>query len=167
MILGFILLPKTPTVSIAFGCLMGLLWLSTIPLTSGIVMSQFGTKHSGALFGVVFLSHQIGAFIGSWGAGIVRDNTGSYMGWWWTAVVLGAFGALIHLFIDEGPVTPAVKKAPRFPVVAPIGVTVLMWVALSVGTIAPLVNNKENEFSGAFYCWLNIQEKAIINHPQL
>ena len=145
--------------TIVFGCLMGLLWLSTIPLTSGIVMSQFGTKHSGTLFGVVFLSHQIGAFIGSWGAGIVRDTTGSYMGWWWTAVVLGVFGALIHLFIDEGPVPPAVDKVSRSPVVAPVGVAVLMWVALSVATITPLVQNKESEFSGAFYCWLNIHER--------
>tara|TARA_X000001036_G_C20572240_1_gene763155 strand:+ start:126 stop:512 length:387 start_codon:yes stop_codon:yes gene_type:complete len=124
-------------------------------------MSQFGTKHSGALFGVVFLSHQIGAFIGSWGAGIVRDNTGSYMGWWWTAVALGIFGALLHLFIDEGPVAPTVEKVSHSPVVAPIGVAVLMWLALSVATIAPLLHGKENEFSGAFYCWLSIQEKEI------
>ena len=167
VILGFILLPQNPSMTILFGCLMGLLWLSTIPLTSGIVMSQFGTKHSGTLFGVVFLSHQIGAFIGSWGAGIVRDSTGSYMGWWWTAVVLGAFGALIHLFIDESPASPVVEKVPRSPVVAPVGVSVLMWVALSVATITPLVQNKENEFSGAFYCWLNIQEKEMPNLRQL
>ena len=159
VILGFILLPQNSSMTIVFGCLMGLLWLSTIPLTSGIVMSQFGTKHSGTLFGVVFLSHQIGAFIGSWGAGIVRDTTGSYMGWWWTAVVLGVFGALIHLFIDEGPAPPAVKKISRSPVVAPVGVAVLMWVALSVATITPLVQNKESEFSEAFYCWLNIHER--------
>ena len=158
VILGFILLPKTPAVSIVFGCLMGLLWLSTIPLTSGIVMSQFGTKHSGALFGVVFLSHQIGAFIGSWGAGIVRDNTGSYMGWWWTAVALGAFGALIHLFIDEGPVAPTVEKVPRSPIIAPVGVAVLMWLALSVATIAPLLHGKGRIASGALFCWINFQE---------
>ena len=137
---------------------MGLLWLSTIPLTSGIVMSQFGTKHSGALFGVVFLSHQIGAFIGSWGAGIVRDNTGSYMGWWWTAVALGAFGALIHLFIDEGPVAPTVEKVPRSPIIAPVGVAVLMWLALSVATIAPLLHGKGRIVSGALFCWVNFQE---------
>ena len=159
VILGFILLPQNSSMTIVFGCLMGLLWLSTIPLTSGIVMSQFGTKHSGTLFGVVFLSHQIGAFIGSWGAGIVRDSTGSYMGWWWTAVVLGVFGAFIHLFIDESPVPPAVDKVSRSPVVAPVGVAVLIWVALSVATITPLVQNKESEFSGAFYCWLNIHER--------
>ena len=161
VILGFILLPQNSSMTIVFGCLMGLLWLSTIPLTSGIVMSQFGTKHSGTLFGVVFLSHQIGAFIGSWGAGIVRDSTGSYMGWWWTAVVLGVFGALIHLFVDEGPVPPAVEKVSRSPVVAPVGVAVLVWVALSVATIAPLFHAKNNEFSGAFYCWLNIQEREL------
>ena len=159
VILGFILLPQNSSMTIVFGCLMGLLWLSTIPLTSGIVMSQFGTKHSGTLFGVVFLSHQIGAFIGSWGAGIVRDSTGSDMGWWWTAVVLGVFGAFIHLFIDESPVPPAVDKVSRSPVVAPVGVAVLIWVALSVATITPLVQNKESEFSGAFYCWLNIHER--------
>ena len=159
VILGFILLPQNSSMTIVFGCLMGLLWLSTIPLTSGIVMSQFGTKHSGTLFGVVFLSHQLGAFIGSWGAGIVRDTTGSYMAWWWTAVALGIFGALIHLFINEDPVAPAAEKVSRSPVVAPVGVAVLMWVALSVATITPLVQNKESEFSGAFYCWLNIQER--------
>jgi uncharacterized membrane protein len=126
-------------------------------------MSQFGTKHSGTLFGVVFLSHQIGAFIGSWGAGIVRDSTGSYIGWWWAAVVLGVFGALIHLFIDEGPVAPASEKTSRSPVVAPVGVAVLLWVALSVATITPLIHGKATEFSGAFYCWLNIQEKEISN----
>tara|TARA_B110000014_G_scaffold133303_1_gene92158 strand:+ start:103 stop:543 length:441 start_codon:yes stop_codon:yes gene_type:complete len=146
---------------------MGLLWLSTIPLTSGIVMSQFGTKHSGALFGVVFLSHQIGAFIGSWGAGIVRDSTGSYMGWWWTAVALGIFGALIHLFIDEGPAAPANERVARSPVVAPAGVAVLLWVALSAATIAPLLQEDNSEFSGAFYCWINIQEKEISNPQQL
>ena len=74
------------------------------------------------------------------------------------AVALGAFGALIHLFIDEGPVAPTAQTVSRSPVVAPVGVAVLMWVALSVATIVPFVNNKESEFSGAFYCWLNIQE---------
>ena len=82
-------------------------------------------------------------------------------------MVLGVFGALIHLFIDEGPVSPIVEKVPRSPVVAPVGVAVLMWVALSVATITPLVQNKENEFSGAFYCWLNIPEKEITNLRQL
>ena len=158
VILGFILLPQNPAMTSLFGCLMGLLWLSTIPLTSGIVMSQFGTKHSGTLFGIVFLSHQIGAFIGSWGAGIVRDSTGSYMGWWWTAVALGAFGALIHLFIDEGPVAPAVDKVPRSPIVAPVGVAVLMWVALSIATITPLIQGKGRVASGALFCWINFQE---------
>ena len=158
VILGFLLLPKTPMASIIFGCLMGLLWLSTIPLTSGIVMSQFGTKHSGTLFGLVFLSHQIGAFIGSWGAGIVRDNTGSYMGWWWTAVALGAFGAFIHLFIDEGPVAPAAGKVTRSPIVAPTGVAVLLWLALSVATIAPLLHGKGRVVTGSLFCWVSFQD---------
>jgi predicted MFS family arabinose efflux permease len=63
---------------------MGVLWLSTIPLTSGVVMAQFGTRHAGSLFGIVFLSHQVGSFVGSWGAGLVRDAMGSYDAWWWT-----------------------------------------------------------------------------------
>ena len=103
------------------------------------------------------------SFIGSWGAGIVRDNTGSYMGWWWTAVALGIFGALIHLFVDEGPVAPAAEKVSRSPIAAPVGLAVLMWVALSVATITPLVHGKSRVASGALFCWLS--KASFVSSP--
>ena len=80
------------------------------------------------------------------------------MGWWWTAVALGAFGALIHLFIDEGPVAPASERVVRSPIVAPAGVAVLLWLALSVATITPLLHGKGRVAPGALFCWINFQE---------
>ena len=80
---------------------MGLLWLSTVPLTSSIVVHVFGRRYVGTLFGIVFFSHQIGAFIGVWLGGRVFDATGSYLPVWWAAVALGAFAALVNLPIDD------------------------------------------------------------------
>ena len=74
----YVLLPASSATTIAFGATFGLLWLSTVPLTSGIVTGQFGTLHSGALFGIVFFSHQVGAFTGVWMGGELFDATGSY-----------------------------------------------------------------------------------------
>ena len=74
---------------LAFSAAMGLLWLSTVPLTSGLVALMFGTRHVGMLFGFVFLSHQIGAFIGVWLGGVVYEATGSYDLMWWLCVALG------------------------------------------------------------------------------
>ena len=79
------------------------MWLSTVPLTSAIVLKQFGATNAGTLFGFVFLSHQIGAFIGTYGAGLVRDAVGSYQLFWWVSSALGFAAALIHLYIDESP----------------------------------------------------------------
>ncbi|MDG2112290.1 MAG: MFS transporter, partial [Actinomycetota bacterium] len=101
--LGLLLLPASAATALAFSAVMGLLWLSTVPLTSGVVLGQFGLKHAGTLFGLVFLSHQIGAFIGSYGGGAVRDAAGSYTAWWWVSAALGLFAAVVHVFVDEGP----------------------------------------------------------------
>lgn len=103
VIAGFVLIPSSATTTLVFGGLIGLLWLSTVPLTSGIVASQFGTAHTGTLFGIVFLSHQLGAFVGAWMGGTLADRTGSYDPVWWIAVGLGVLAALLHLRIDEGP----------------------------------------------------------------
>ena len=107
VIAAFIILPPSSPTSLAFGGLMGLLWLSTVPLTSGVVMAQFGVAHAGTLFGIAFLSHQIGAFAGIAGGGWVRDATGSYEAWWWVQAALGVLGALLHLVIDDAPAPAA------------------------------------------------------------
>lgn len=104
-LLIFILLvsPKTPFVIMGFASLMGILWLSTVPLTTGIIAQVFGVRYMATLFGIVFLSHQIGSFIGVWLGGLLYDTTGSYNGMWWAGVVLGIAAGLIHLPIDEKP----------------------------------------------------------------
>ena len=91
------------TTTILFAMAMGVLWLSTVPPTSGIVTEMFGPTNSGALFGIVFLSHQMGSFIGAWMGGEVVDITGSYAVMWWLAVGLGVFAMAMHLLLDEGP----------------------------------------------------------------
>lgn len=93
--------PKTPLVILTFAAVMGILWLSTVPLTTGIVAQIFGVRYMATLFGIVFLSHQLGSFLGVWLGGRLYDTTGSYDGMWWAGVVLGIAAALIHLPIDE------------------------------------------------------------------
>ncbi len=115
VILLLLLLPKTPFVVLSFAAVMGILWLSTIPLTTGIVAQVFGIKYMATLFGIVFLGHQIGSFMGVWLGGLIYDRTGSYDGMWWAGIVLGVLAALIHLPINERPVTrlnlkPAVES---------------------------------------------------------
>ena len=109
------LAPKTPAVIYLFAAAMGLLWLSTVPLTTGIVGQVFGVRYLATLFGVVFLSHQLGSFLGVWLGGRLHDATGSYDGIWWAGVVLGLLAALIHLPIDERPL---VREAPPAPAAA-------------------------------------------------
>lgn len=108
---GFLLLPTTPTTVVIFSVLIGLLWLSTVPVTSGLVSQIFGLRYMGMLFGIVFLSHQIGAFLGVWLGGRVFDTTGSYDAVWWTAIALAVASALIHLPINEKPVARLAKAA--------------------------------------------------------
>jgi predicted MFS family arabinose efflux permease len=116
VIAGFVLIPASTTTTLAFGAAMGVLWLSTVPLTSAIVAGQFGTAHVGTLFGIVFLSHQLGAFTGALMGGSLADQVGSYDPVWWIAVALGIAAALLHLAIDEGPQPeppPALRVLPR------------------------------------------------------
>jgi len=86
-----------------FAAAMGLLWLSTVPLTTGLIAQVFGVRWMATLFGLVFLSHQIGSFLGVWLGGVLYERTGSYDGMWWAGVVLGVLAALLHLPIDERP----------------------------------------------------------------
>jgi MFS family permease len=101
----FVLLPATPATVLVFAAMIGLLWLSTVPLTSGLIAVMFGTRHLGLLFGVVFLSHQVGAFVGVWLGGAVYDATGAYDVMWWLSIALGMAAALVHLPISERPAT--------------------------------------------------------------
>ena len=103
-IAGFMLVPVTPASAIVFGASMGVLWLSTVPLTSGLVALMFGVRYMATLFGFVFFSHQVGSFIGVWLGGLLYERTGSYDVVWWLGVALGIFAALVHLPIRERPV---------------------------------------------------------------
>lgn len=104
LFLGFLLLPITPATVIGLCGLLGLFWLSTIPLTSGLVATFFGTTWMSMLFGIVFLSHQVGSFLGVWLAGRLFDLTRSYDAMWWISVALGVLAALINWPIREQPV---------------------------------------------------------------
>lgn len=97
----FIMLPMTPTTVVLFSVTMGALWLATVPLTSGLVAHIYGLRYMGTLYGIVFLSHQIGSFLGIWLGGRMYDAYGSYSAVWWIGVGIGAFSALIHLPIRE------------------------------------------------------------------
>lgn len=103
VIVLFISFPMTETTVLIFAAAMGLLWLSTVPLTSGIVAQVFGPKYMSMLTGIVFLSHQIGSFLGVWGGGYLYDTTGSYNVVWYCSIALGIFAGLVHWPIDERP----------------------------------------------------------------
>jgi MFS family permease len=101
---AFVLAPMSPASAMIFGAVMGILWLSTVPLTSALVGLMFGTRFMATLFGFVFFSHQVGAFIGVWLGGYLYERTGSYDIVWWLGVALGIFAALVNLPIREQPV---------------------------------------------------------------
>ena len=93
---GFVLLPPSEVLIFIFAVIMGLFWLSTVPLTTGLVADLYGLQHMSALFGLVFLSHQLGAFLGGWLGGYFYDTTGSYNIVWWISVALGIISAVAH-----------------------------------------------------------------------
>lgn len=100
---AFILTPMTPGTVILFSLVMGALWLATVPLTSGLVAYIYGLRYMGTLYGFVFLSHQLGSFLGVWLGGKMYDLYGNYTLVWWVGVGVGAFSALIHLPVREAP----------------------------------------------------------------
>jgi len=97
----FIFLPKTELTVLLFACILGVLWLSTVPLTSGIITVLFGPYYMSLLYGIAFFSHQIGSFFGSWMGGRLFDIYGSYEIMWWCSVGLGLIASLMHLPIKE------------------------------------------------------------------
>ena len=100
----FLALPLSWISVLLFAAALGFLWLGTVPLTSGLVGYMFGPVHVSMLWGIVFFSHQLGSFLGGWGAGRLYDIQGNYDAMWWISVGLGVFAALIHWFIREQPV---------------------------------------------------------------
>jgi len=109
-IILFIYLPASNINAFIFGASFGFLWLSTVPATIGIVAHIFGTKYLGLLYGIVFLSHQIGSFFGAYLGGLFHDLYGSYDYAWYLAIALSVFAALIHLPIKEQPVSRLITE---------------------------------------------------------
>lgn len=107
LMIGLLIVPLTAVTAVAFGALIGFVWLATAPLTSATVASLLGARYLSTLFGVVFFSHQVGSFLGVWLGGRVFDATGSYRPIWLAAIVLGFLSMLIHLPIDDRASVPA------------------------------------------------------------
>lgn len=108
LIAVFLLVPLSPVSVLVFSAGFGFLWLGTVPLTSGLISQIFGARHMSMLYGIVFLSHQVGSFIGAWWAGQAFDATGSYDAVWLVSIALGILAAILHLPIVERPlVRPA------------------------------------------------------------
>lgn len=100
-IITFLLLPLSAWTVYAFGVIMGLLWLSTVPLTNGIVANMFGVKYLSMLSGLIFFTHQIGSFFGGWLGGVNHDMTGNYNAIWMFSIALSLLGVLVHFFVNE------------------------------------------------------------------
>ena len=100
----FVLTPISHFSVILFSAVMGFLWLATVPATSGLVAVMFGTRYMALLYGIVFLGHQIGSFIGVWIGGWMYDRSGSYEAVWWLGAALGVMAAIVHWPIKETPI---------------------------------------------------------------
>jgi predicted MFS family arabinose efflux permease len=109
-IVAFLAFPTTPTSVYLFAAVMGTLWLSTVPPTNAVIAQIFGVQYMSMLGGFVFLSHQVGSFLGAWAGGRLYDATGSYDIVWWLAIALGVFAALVNLPVRE---TPILRAAPQ------------------------------------------------------
>ena len=101
VIIGFLALPLSTWTIYTFGIIMGLLWLSTVPLTNGIVANMFGVKYLSMLSGIIFFTHQVGSFFGGWLGGVNHDMTGNYNLVWIVSIVLSVVGVLVHFFVNE------------------------------------------------------------------
>jgi MFS family permease len=100
-IIAFLMLPLSTVTIYSFGVVMGLLWLSTVPLTNGIVANMFGIRYLSMLSGIVFFTHQVGSFFGGWLGGVNHDMTGNYQAVWMISIALSVLGVLVHFFVDE------------------------------------------------------------------
>jgi MFS family permease len=110
-ILIFVTLPPSTVTTLIFAAVTGLLWLSTVPPTSGLVATMFGTRWLAMLFGFAFFSHQVGGFLGVWLGGLVYDYAGSYNPVWYLSIAFGVMSAIINLPIREQPVARVAAAA--------------------------------------------------------
>ena len=109
----FVVFPLTPLSATLFACAIGFLWLGTVPLTSGLVGQIFGVRYLSTLFGIVFMSHQVGAFFGAWGAGFIFAQTGSYDAAWTVSIGIALLAGLLNLPIRDAPlVRPDMRTRP-------------------------------------------------------
>jgi len=156
-IAAYVVIPISGTTTIIFGATIGLLWLATVPLTSAIVTQQFGTTHSGALFGLVFLFHQFGSFFGAWLGGRFADATGSYVVVWWVAVALGIVAMIFHLMLDERPVPDQDVPGAGAVRLAPAAVALVVAVASVTAAVAPTsaAEASAQDSETALYCSLS------------
>jgi predicted MFS family arabinose efflux permease len=99
--IAFLVLPLSIWTVYGFGIIMGILWLSTVPLTNGIVANMFGVKYLTMLSGIVFFTHQVGSFFGGWLGGLNHDITGNYNIIWGCSIALSLFGVIVHFFVNE------------------------------------------------------------------
>ena len=113
LIVLLLLAPKTPLTLYAFAFAMGLLWLSTVPLTQALVAQIFGLKHVSMISGMVFFGHQIGGFLGAWLGGVIFTRQGSYDLAWWISIGLGIFAAVVCAPINERPIMRAAPALAR------------------------------------------------------
>lgn len=100
-IIAFLLIPLSNITVYAFGIVMGLLWLSTVPLTNGIVANMFGVQYLSMLSGIVFFTHQVGSFFGGYLGGLNHDMTGNYNAIWMISIALSIVGVCVHFFVTE------------------------------------------------------------------
>jgi len=107
----FLMVPPSEIAVMIFASSLGLLWLGTVPLTSGLVAQIFGVRYMSTLFGIVFLSHQLGSFIGVWWGGYAFDVSGTYDPVWYASIALGLTAAILHLPIKEQPLKPVAQEA--------------------------------------------------------
>lgn len=108
----FVFVPISPLSAMLFGAAVGFLWLGTVPLTSGLVAQIFGLRYLATLVGIVFLSHQLGSFLGGWLGGYVFDATGSYDLVWLASIILGLVAAILHWPIADAPLEGAHARLP-------------------------------------------------------
>jgi predicted MFS family arabinose efflux permease len=112
IIVAFLWMPVTPTSTLVFAAAMGLLWLGVAPLVTGIVARIFGVAHFNMLFGLSFLSHQLGSFAGAWMGGLVFDMTGTYYWAWASLIAIGALAFGLQWTMDDKPIPQGAVPAP-------------------------------------------------------